>query len=54
MSLSSIINFIAGYTDFITIPKNARNVLIEELEGSKNYIGVGSASSDIFYLNGNK
>ncbi|XP_075238414.1 A disintegrin and metalloproteinase with thrombospondin motifs 12-like isoform X2 [Lycorma delicatula] len=44
----------SGYTEFVSIPKNARNILIEELGNSKNYISVGSTSDDTFYLNGNK
>jgi len=36
----------------VTIPAGARNIFVEELGPSKNYIGIGSESSEEFYLNG--
>ncbi|KAK6644121.1 hypothetical protein RUM43_000388 [Polyplax serrata] len=42
----------SGYTEVVTIPVGARNIFVEELKSSKNYIGIGSAASEKFYLNG--
>jgi len=50
-SLYSIDIFL-GYEEIVTIPAGARNIFIEELGPSKNYIGIGSESSEEFYLNG--
>lgn len=41
-----------GYTEVITIPSGARNIYVDEMGNSKNYIGIGSAASEKFYLNG--
>lgn len=44
----------SGYKEVATIPAGARNIRVEELGNSKNYIGIGSASSGKFYLNGKR
>lgn len=41
-----------GYREMIAIPAGSRNVRIEEMDDSENYIGIGSAISKKFYLNG--
>uniref|UniRef100_A0A1B6CGF3 Peptidase M12B domain-containing protein n=1 Tax=Clastoptera arizonana TaxID=38151 RepID=A0A1B6CGF3_9HEMI len=42
-----------GYTEVVVIPRGARNIHIKEVGLSRNYIGIGSASTSKFYLNGN-
>lgn len=42
-----------GYYEIITIPLGSRNILIEEMGQSKNYISIGKSNSKEFYLNGN-
>ncbi|XP_054289073.1 A disintegrin and metalloproteinase with thrombospondin motifs 7-like [Macrosteles quadrilineatus] len=42
-----------GYTEVAIIPSGARNVRVEEVSSSRNYISIGSASGSTFYLNGN-
>lgn len=42
----------SGYTEVVTIPSGARNIHIDEMGSSKNYIGIGSAGTERFYLNG--
>lgn len=49
---SLYLNRIPGYTEVITVPAGARNIYVEEFNSSKNYIGIGSAVSEKFYLNG--
>lgn len=44
--------FLTGYEEVVSIPEGARNIFIEELGPSKNYIGIGSETSEEFYLNG--
>lgn len=43
-----------GYREMIAIPSGSRNIRIEELGSSENYIGIGSAVSKKFYLNGKR
>ncbi|KAJ9586000.1 hypothetical protein L9F63_020364, partial [Diploptera punctata] len=42
-----------GYKEAASIPAGARNIKVEEVGNSKNYIGIGSAASGKFFLNGN-
>lgn len=44
---------VAGYTEVSVIPSGARNIRVEELSSSRNFLGVGSAANNTFYLNGN-
>jgi len=41
-----------GYAKVITIPRGARNILIQELSPSENTIAIGSGDGKIYYLNG--
>ncbi|XP_039291361.1 A disintegrin and metalloproteinase with thrombospondin motifs 7 isoform X3 [Nilaparvata lugens] len=43
-----------GYVKLVTIPKYARNIIVQELGNTLNYIGVASAVTNNFFLNGNK
>ena len=43
-----------GYKKVVSIPAGARNIRVEEKGNSKNYIGIGSASSGKFFLNGKR
>ncbi|KAG8278116.1 negative regulation of cellular response to hepatocyte growth factor stimulus [Homalodisca vitripennis] len=42
-----------GYTEVAVIPRGARNIAVEELGSTRNYIAIGSATNSTFYLNGN-
>ena len=44
--------FRAGYTNALVIPTQARNIIIQEVSGSPNYLALRSASGD-YFLNGN-
>lgn len=35
------------------MPKGARNIRVEEISNTRNYIAIGAVSGDEFYLNGN-
>ncbi|XP_044017259.1 A disintegrin and metalloproteinase with thrombospondin motifs 12-like isoform X2 [Aphidius gifuensis] len=43
-----------GYREVIIIPAGSRNIKIEELGNSKNYIGIGVPNTDKYYLNGKR
>lgn len=43
-----------GYREIVVIPPGARNIRIEELGQSENYISIGSAVARKFYLNGKR
>lgn len=45
-------SFRPGYTNALVIPAQSRNIIIEEVSGSPNYLALRSASGD-FFLNGN-
>jgi hypothetical protein len=50
------VDMIDGFHEVVLIPMGSRNVLVEEMGPSKNFIGIGKASSKDskdFYLNGN-
>jgi ADAM-TS Spacer 1/ADAM cysteine-rich domain len=42
-----------GFHQILIIPEGSRNIVVEEMDASKNYIGIGKANSEDFYLNGN-
>ncbi|KAF5299315.1 hypothetical protein FQA39_LY02488 [Lamprigera yunnana] len=44
----------AGYREVVTIPAEARNIHIVELNSTENYIAIGTALSKTFYLNGKR
>lgn len=44
----------AGYREIVVIPKNARNIRIEEKDHSENYISIGSLYVKKFFLNGER
>ncbi|XP_055540062.1 A disintegrin and metalloproteinase with thrombospondin motifs 7 [Wyeomyia smithii] len=48
------VNMTDGFYDVLQIPAGARNILVEEMGPSKNYIGIGKANSKDYYLNGNR
>lgn len=48
------INTTDGVHDVLMIPAGARNVLIEEILPSKNFIGVGRSTGNECYLNCNQ
>lgn len=43
-----------GYKEVTIIPSGSRNIRVEEVKESDNYLSVGSATSKKFYLNGNR
>lgn len=43
-----------GYKEVIIIPSGSRNIKIEEVGNSKNYIGIGVPNSDKYFLNGKR
>lgn len=44
--------FLPGYTNALVIPAQSRNIIIQEVSGSPNYLALRSASGD-YFLNGN-
>lgn len=44
----------ADYKEVVTIPVDARNIRVQELNATQNYIAIGSATSKKFYLNGKR
>ncbi|XP_058824477.1 A disintegrin and metalloproteinase with thrombospondin motifs 12 [Topomyia yanbarensis] len=48
------VNMSDGFYDVLQIPVGARNILVEEMGPSKNFIGIGKVSSKEYYLNGNR
>jgi hypothetical protein len=43
-----------GYKEVVVIPAGSRNIKVEEAGNSRNYIGIGSANSGKFFLNGKR
>jgi hypothetical protein len=43
-----------GYREVIIIPEGSRNIKIEEVGNSKNYIGIGRRDADEYFLNGKR
>lgn len=43
-----------GYREVIVIPEGSRNIKIEEVGNSKNYIGIGRPGLDEYFLNGKR
>jgi hypothetical protein len=43
-----------GYKEVVVIPAGSRNIKVEEVGNSRNYIGIGSATSAKFFLNGKR
>lgn len=43
-----------GYYEITLIPSGSRHIKIEEMGPSKNFIGIGKADSNEFYLNGDR
>jgi hypothetical protein len=43
-----------GYKEVVVIPTGSRNIKVEEAGNSRNYIGIGSATSGKFFLNGKR
>ncbi|KAJ8669558.1 hypothetical protein QAD02_000817, partial [Eretmocerus hayati] len=43
-----------GYRKVAVIPKGSRNIEIEEVGNSKNYIGIGRVDADDYFLNGKR
>lgn len=49
------LNITEGYYPIVTIPEGSRNIHVEEISGSaKNYLSIGQADTDLFYLNGER
>lgn len=44
----------SGYKEVTAIPSGSRNIRIEEMDHSVNYISIGSETSKNFYLNGKR
>ncbi|XP_025830015.1 A disintegrin and metalloproteinase with thrombospondin motifs 7 isoform X2 [Agrilus planipennis] len=44
----------ADYKEVVTVPADARNIYVEEMNQTENYIGIGSVTSKKFYLNGKR
>ncbi|XP_058791998.1 A disintegrin and metalloproteinase with thrombospondin motifs 7-like isoform X2 [Phymastichus coffea] len=43
-----------GYREVVVIPEGSRNIKIEEIGNSKNYIGIGRPGLDEYFLNGKR
>ncbi|XP_012281942.2 A disintegrin and metalloproteinase with thrombospondin motifs 7 [Orussus abietinus] len=43
-----------GYQEVVVIPMGSRNIKIEEVGNSKNYIGIGVPGSNKYFLNGKR
>ncbi|XP_014212898.1 A disintegrin and metalloproteinase with thrombospondin motifs 7-like isoform X2 [Copidosoma floridanum] len=43
-----------GYREVVVIPEGSRNIKIEEVGNSKNYIGIGRPDLDEYFLNGKR
>nr|XP_012140613.1 PREDICTED: A disintegrin and metalloproteinase with thrombospondin motifs 7-like isoform X5 [Megachile rotundata] len=43
-----------GYKEVVVVPSGSRNIKIEEIGNSKNYIGLGVPNSDKYFLNGKR
>lgn len=43
-----------GYREVIIIPAGSRNIKVEEIGNSKNYIGIGIPNSEKYFLNGKR
>ncbi|XP_043584459.1 A disintegrin and metalloproteinase with thrombospondin motifs 7-like isoform X4 [Bombus pyrosoma] len=43
-----------GYKEVVVVPNGSRNIKIEEIGNSKNYIGIGVPNSDKYFLNGKR
>ncbi|XP_076227751.1 A disintegrin and metalloproteinase with thrombospondin motifs 7 isoform X1 [Nomia melanderi] len=43
-----------GYKEVVVVPSGSRNIKIEEIGNSKNYIGIGVPNSDKYFLNGKR
>ncbi|XP_076664093.1 A disintegrin and metalloproteinase with thrombospondin motifs 7 isoform X2 [Andrena cerasifolii] len=43
-----------GYKEVVVVPYGSRNIKIEEIGNSKNYIGIGVPNSDKYFLNGKR
>ncbi|KAJ1530655.1 hypothetical protein ONE63_005527 [Megalurothrips usitatus] len=43
-----------GYVEGFPIPMGARNVVIAEVSASRNFLGIGSTTQAVFYLNGRR
>lgn len=48
------VNMSEGYYEITLIPSGSRHIKIEEMGPSKNFIGIGKADSNEFYLNGDR
>ncbi|XP_076620762.1 A disintegrin and metalloproteinase with thrombospondin motifs 7 isoform X1 [Colletes latitarsis] len=44
----------SGYKQVVVVPSGSRNIKIEEIGNSKNYIGIGVPNSDKYFLNGKR
>lgn len=43
-----------GYKEVVVIPAGSRNINVEEIGNSKNYIAIGIPDSDEYFLNGKR
>ncbi|XP_026670951.1 A disintegrin and metalloproteinase with thrombospondin motifs 12-like isoform X2 [Ceratina calcarata] len=43
-----------GYKEVIVVPTGSRNIKIEEIGNSRNYIGIGVPNSEKYFLNGKR
>lgn len=48
------LNITEGYYPVVTIPQGSRNIHVEEVGPSKNFLSIGKANSKQFYLNGER
>lgn len=54
MEFNKKMNTSDGYFEIATIPKESRQILVEEILPSKNFLCIGKAKSNKTYLNGNR
>lgn len=48
------LNVVEGYYEISMIPSGSRNIFVEEMDRSKNFLGIANANTKEFYLNGDK
>lgn len=54
MEFNKKMNTSDGYFEIAKIPKGSRQILVEEIYPTKNFLSVGKANSNETYLNGNR
>lgn len=54
MDFNKKMNISDGYFQITVIPKDSRQILIEEMHPTKNFLSIGKAGTNKTFLNGNR